>query len=161
MLNSFGTRSPLRVGKETYEIFRLEALEKAGVGTLSRLPFCLKILLENLLRNEDGRFVKKEDIENLARWNPRDEGQKEISFMPARVLLQDFTGIPAVADFAAMRDAMERMGGDPGKINPLLPAELVIDHSVQVDQFGSPDAFQANAKLEFGRNKERYAFLRW
>ncbi|MBI4458733.1 MAG: aconitate hydratase AcnA, partial [Acidobacteria bacterium] len=160
MLNSFGTRSPLRVGKETYEIFRLEALEKAGVGTLSRLPFCLKILLENLLRNEEGRFVKKQDIENLARWNPQ-AAQKEISFTPARVLLQDFTGVPAVADLAAMRDAIQQLGGNPKKINPLQPAELVIDHSVQVDYFGSAGAFQANAKLEFERNKERYAFLRW
>ncbi|OFW00703.1 MAG: aconitate hydratase 1 [Acidobacteria bacterium RIFCSPLOWO2_12_FULL_59_11] len=161
MLNSFGTRSPLRVGKETYEIFRLEALEKAGVSNLSRLPFCLKILLENLLRNEDGRFVKKEDIENLARWNPAEAVQREIAFTPARVLLQDFTGVPAVADLAAMRDAMERWGGNPKKINPLQPAELVIDHSVQVDYFGTAGAFQANAKLEFERNKERYAFLRW
>ena len=149
MLNSFGARQPLQVGSRTFEIFRLDALEKAGVGNPSRLPFCLKILLENLLRNEDGRFVKKEDIENLARWNPRAENQKEISFMPARVLLQDFTGVPAVVDLAAMRDAIERMGGDPRKINPLQPAELVIDHSVQVDYFGTPSAFQANADLEF------------
>ena len=150
----------MQVGKETYEIFRLEVLEKAGVGNLSHLPFCLKILLENLLRNEDGRFVKKEDIQNLARWNP-EAAQKEISFTPARVLLQDFTGVPAVADLAAMRDAIQQLDGDPKKINPLQPAELVIDHSVQVDYFGSAGAFQANAKLEFERNKERYAFLRW
>ncbi|MBI3895990.1 MAG: aconitate hydratase AcnA [Acidobacteria bacterium] len=160
MLNSFGSRSPLQVGKGTYEIYRLERLEKAGLGNLSRLPFCLKILLENLLRNEDGHSVKKEDIENLARWN-QEAAPKEISFTPARVLLQDFTGVPAVADLAAMRDAIERLGGNPKKINPLQPAELVIDHSVQVDYFGSPGAFQANAKLEFERNKERYAFLRW
>src|SRR3990170_1728504 len=161
MLNSFGSRRPLPVGTEVYEIFRLETLEKAGVGNLSRLPFCLKVLLENLLRNEDGRFVNKQDIEGLARWNPKAESRKEISFMPARVLLQDFTGVPAVADLAAMRDAIARMGGDPRKINPLQPAELVIDHSVQVDYFGTPDAFRANAKLEFERNQERYAFLRW
>lgn len=161
MLNSFGARQPLRVGSRTFDIFRLEALEKAGVGNSSRLPFCLKILLENLLRCEDGRFVKKEDIEGLARWKAGSEVQNEIAFMPARVLLQDFTGVPAVVDLAAMRDAMERMGGDPRKINPLQPAELVIDHSVQVDYFGTPQAFQENAALEFDRNKERYAFLRW
>ena len=161
MLNSFGSRGPLRVGARSVDIFRLEALEKAGVGNVSRIPFCLKILLENLLRNEDGRSVKKEDIENLARWDPASPSQKEIAFMPARVLLQDFTGVPAVADFAGMRDAMKRMGGDPKKINPLQPAELVIDHSVQVDYFGTANAFQANAKLELERNRERYAFLRW
>ncbi|OFV95865.1 MAG: aconitate hydratase 1 [Acidobacteria bacterium RIFCSPLOWO2_12_FULL_54_10] len=160
MLNSFGSRSSLSVGGKKYEIYRLDTLEKAGIGQLSRLPFCLKILLENLLRNEDGRFVKKQDIENLAKWDPSGP-QKEISFTPARVLLQDFTGVPAVADLAAMRDAIQKMGGDPKKINPLQPAELVIDHSVQVDYFGTADAFQQNAQLEFERNKERYAFLRW
>jgi len=161
MLNSFQSRTPLRVGAGSVDIFRLESLEKAGVGSVSRLPFCLKILLENLLRNEDGRSVKKDDIENLARWDPASPSRKEIAFMPARVLLQDFTGVPAVADFAVMRDAMARMGGDPKKINPLQPAELVIDHSVQVDYFGTAGAFAANAKLELERNRERYAFLRW
>ena len=161
MLNSFATRASLRAGAQDVDIFRLEALEKSGVGNVSRLPFCLKILLENLLRNEDGRSVKKDDIENLARWDPASPDRKEIAFRPARVLLQDFTGVPAVADFAGMRDAMARMGGDPRKINPLQPVELVIDHSVQVDFFGSPDAFQANARLELERNRERYAFLRW
>jgi len=161
MLNSFATRAPLRVGAQDVDIFRLEALEKFGTGNVSRLPFCLKILLENLLRNEDGRSVKKDDIENLACWEPSSPDRKEIAFRPARVLLQDFTGVPAVADFAGMRDAMARMGGDPRKINPLQPVELVIDHSVQVDYFGSPDAFQANARLELERNRERYAFLRW
>ena len=161
MLNSFQSRAPLRLGARAVDIFRLDTLEKAGVGNVSRLPFCLKILLENLLRNEDGRSVKKDDIENLARWDPASPSQKEIAFMPARVLLQDFTGVPAVADFAVMRDAMARMGGDPRKINPLQPAELVIDHSVQVDYFGTPSAFQDNAKLELERNRERYAFLRW
>ena len=161
MLNSFGSRTPLRLGASAVDIFWLDALEKAGVGNVSRLPFCLKILLENLLRNEDGRSVKKGDIENLARWDPASPSQKEIAFMPARVLLQDFTGVPAVADFAVMRDAMARMGGDPKKINPLQPAELVIDHSVQVDYFGTATAFQDNAKLELERNRERYAFLRW
>jgi aconitate hydratase len=160
MNNSFGSRSPLQVGGKSYDIFRLDVLEKQGVGKPSRLPYCLKVLLENLLRNEDGKFFKKQDIESLARWEPNGP-QKEISFMPARVLLQDFTGVPAVADFAAMRDAIKDMGGDPKKINPLLPAELVIDHSVQVDYFGTPDAFQKNIDLEFQRNKERYLFLRW
>ena len=161
MLNSFGSRQSLKVGSHTYEIYRLDSLEKTGVGNPSRLPFCLKILLENLLRCEDGRFVKKQDIEALAGWTPGSATENEIAFMPARVLLQDFTGVPAVADLASMRDAIQQMGGDPRKINPLQPAELVIDHSVQVDYFGTPDAFQANAKLEFERNKERYAFLRW
>ncbi|MBI2817637.1 MAG: aconitate hydratase AcnA [Acidobacteria bacterium] len=161
MLNSFGTRAPLKVGSHTYEIFCLENLEKTGVGNIFRLPFCLKILLENLLRREDGRFVKTQDIETLTNWKPGSDLETEIAFMPARVLLQDFTGVPAVADLASMRDAMERMGGDPRKINPLQPAELVIDHSVQVDYFGTPTAFEQNAKLEFDRNKERYAFLRW
>ena len=161
MLNSFSTRASLRAGAQDVDIFRLEALEKSGVRNVSRLPFCLKILLENLLRNEDGRSVRKDDIENLARWDPASPSRKEIAFRPARVLLQDFTGVPAVADFAGMRDAMARMGGDPRKINPLQPVELVIDHSVQVDFFGSPDAFQANARLELERNRERYAFLRW
>ena len=129
MLDSFGSCRPLRVGNHTLDIFRLRELEKQGVGNVSRLPFCLKILLENLLRNEDSRFVKKDDIAGLARWSAGAPVQKEIAFMPARVLLQDFTGVPAVADLAAMRDAMKRMGGAPQKINPLQPAELVIDHS--------------------------------
>jgi aconitate hydratase len=161
MNNSYGSRSSLQVGAKTYEIYRLDVLEKQGVGHASRLPFCLKVLLENLLRNEDGRFFKREDIASLAQWDPKATRQKEISFMPARVLLQDFTGVPAVADLAAMRDAIAAMGGDAKKINPLQPAELVIDHSVQVDYFGTPDAFQKNAALEFERNKERYMFLRW
>src|ERR1700690_480669 len=162
--NSFGTRAALKVGGESFDIFRLEALERAGVGKASRLPYSLKVLLENLLRHEDGRFVHAEDIRALATWDPSGAGgasEKEISFMPARVLLQDFTGVPAVVDLAAMRDAMRHLGGDPKKINPLLPAELVIDHSVQVDQFGSAGAFLFNADLEMQRNIERYAFLRW
>ncbi|MBI3934107.1 MAG: aconitate hydratase, partial [Acidobacteria bacterium] len=161
MLDSFGSRGKLQVGQDSVGLFRLEALQKAGFGNVSRLPFCLKILLENLLRHEDGRFVKRDDIAKLAKWNPQSKEQNEIAFMPARVLLQDFTGVPAVADLAAMRDAIARMGGDPKKINPLQPAELVIDHSVQVDYFGTPDAFRRNAELEFERNKERYLFLRW
>ncbi len=162
--NSFATRAALKVGSESFEIYRLNALERSGVGKPSRLPFSLKVLLENLLRHEDGRFVHAEDIRALATWDPTSaEGasEKEISFMPARVLLQDFTGVPAVVDLAAMRDAMRHLGGDPKKINPLLPAELVIDHSVQVDQFGAAGAFLFNADLEMKRNIERYAFLRW
>ena len=159
-LNSFGSRSTLRVGDRSYEIHRLDALEKAGFA-VGRLPFSLKILAENLLRLEDGAAVRRADVEALARWEPGAAPAHEIAFMPARVLLQDFTGVPAVVDLAAMRDAMRQLGGDPARINPLLPAELVIDHSVQVDAFGSATAFQANADLEFERNRERYAFLRW
>jgi aconitate hydratase len=159
--NSFGTRDTLPVDGKSYEIFRLSALEKKGVGHVSKLPFSLRVLLENLLRQEDGRFVRPGDIEALAGWDPNAATQKEISFMPARVLLQDFTGVPAVVDFAAMREAIRTLGGDPKKVNPLLPAELVIDHSVQVDKFGSDMAFAFNAELEFQRNIERYAFLRW
>jgi aconitate hydratase len=162
--NSFSTRSALRSGDESSEIYRLNALERAGVGNVARLPFSLKVLLENLLRHEDERFVFADDIRALAGWDPSSaEGatEKEISFMPARVLLQDFTGVPAVVDLAAMREAMRTLGGDPKKINPLLPAELVIDHSVQVDKFGTAGAFAFNADLEMQRNIERYAFLRW
>ncbi len=159
--NTFGTRKTLKVDGSSFEIFRLETLERNRVGQVSRLPFSLKVLLENLLRQEDGRFVRAADIEALARWQASAGSQNEIAFMPARVLLQDFTGVPAVVDLAAMREAMRRMGGDPKKINPLLPAELVIDHSVQVDRFGSGQAFAFNAELEFQRNIERYAFLRW
>jgi len=160
-VNSFGTRTPLAVGGRTYQMFSLPALERAGFPEIARLPFSLKILLENLLRHEDGRFVKPADVEALARWNVKGTAQKEISFAPARVLLQDFTGVPAVVDLAAMRDGIARLGGDPNKVNPLQPVELVIDHSVQVDYFGQANAFQLNAELEFARNKERYAFLRW
>jgi len=162
--NSFSTRGPLRSGDESFEIYRLNVLERAGVGNVARLPFSLKVLLENLLRHEDERFVFADDIRALAGWDPSAaEGatEKEISFMPARVLLQDFTGVPAVVDLAAMREAMRALGGDPTKINPLLPAELVIDHSVQVDKFGVAGAFAFNADLEMQRNIERYAFLRW
>jgi aconitate hydratase len=156
--NSFGARSKLRVGNGEYEYFRLASLEGQGVGAVPRLPFSTKILLENLLRQEDGRRVSPGDIAYVARGAAE---AKEISFMPARVLLQDFTGVPAVVDLAAMRDALAAMGADPNRANPLLPADLVIDHSVQVDRFGSPDAFQFNALLEFQRNRERYILLRW
>src|SRR6476660_4402123 len=160
-LNSFGTRTPIQVAGRTVQIYSLPALQASGFPEIARLPYSMKILLENLLRHEDGRFVKPADIEALARWDVKTGGQKEISFAPARVLLQDFTGVPAVVDLAAMRDGIVRLGGDPNKVNPLQPVELVIDHSVQVDYFARADAFQLNAELEFSRNKERYAFLRW
>ena len=160
-VNSFGTRTTLQVGARRVQIFSLAALEAAGFPEVARLPFSMKILLENALRHEDGRFVKAADIEALARWDVKGSAQKEISFAPARVLLQDFTGVPAVVDLAAMRDGIVRLGGNPDKVNPLQPVELVIDHSVQVDYFGQVNAFELNAELEFSRNKERYAFLRW
>ena len=158
--NSFNTRDTLSVGAQTFEIHRLEKLEKQGLGSLAQLPFSLRILLENLLRFEDNRFVHAEDISALAKWTPNGP-QKETAFMPARVLLQDFTGVPAVVDLATMREAMQKLGGNPKRINPLFPAELVIDHSVQVDSFGNSQAFGLNAELEFQRNIERYEFLRW
>jgi aconitate hydratase len=162
--NSFSARASLRVGNDSFEIHRLDAVGRAGVGNVARLPFSLKVLLENLLRHEDDRFVHADDIRALAGWDPSSAAgatEKEVSFMPARVLLQDFTGVPAVVDLAAMRDAIRALGGDAKKINPLLPAELVIDHSVQVDKFGGADSFAFNASLEMERNIERYAFLRW
>jgi aconitate hydratase len=157
--NSFDAKATLSVGDRSFEIFRLDALQSRF--DVARLPFSLKILLENLLRNEDGETIRAADVEALARWDAQAAPSEEIAFTPARVVMQDFTGVPAVVDLAAMRDAMAAMGGDAGKINPLVPAELVIDHSVQVDEFGTRYAFDANAKLEFERNKERYAFLRW
>ncbi len=159
-MDSFRSRSTLKVAGKEYEIFRLDVLDKQGIST-KHLPFSLRILLENLLRTEDGRNVKPEDIRALASWNSKTKSEKEIAFTPSRVLMQDFTGVPAVVDLAAMRDAMKNLGGDPALINPLQPAELVIDHSVQVDEFGKPAALALNAELEFIRNKERYAFLRW
>ena len=159
MADSFDTRSTLAAGGAEYEIFRLDRL--AGRFDPGRLPFSLKILLENLLRHEDGSGVTAGDVEALAGWDPRAEPSTEIAFTPSRVLLQDFTGVPAVVDLAAMRDAMRTLGGDPSKINPLSPVELVIDHSVQVDRFASRDALARNNEIEFERNRERYAFLRW
>ncbi|MBO0912280.1 MAG: aconitate hydratase AcnA, partial [Acidobacteria bacterium] len=159
-MDSFGSRSTLKVGGREYQISRLDSLDKQGIPT-AHLPFSLRILLENLLRREDGRTVKPEDIRALASWSARTKSEKEIAFTPSRVLMQDFTGVPAVVDLAAMRDAMKQLGGDPRLINPLEPAELVIDHSVQVDEFGKPTALALNAELEFQRNQERYAFLRW
>ena len=160
-VDSFGTRKVLTVDGESYDIFRLDLLAKAGFKNVSRLPVSLKVLLENLLRQEDNHHVYKADIEALANWDAKVKSGKEIAFMPARVLMQDLTGVPAVVDLAAMREAMKRLGGDPKKINPLAPVDLVIDHSVQVDYFGSADAFQKNSEIEFERNVERYAFLRW
>jgi aconitate hydratase len=160
MRDHFGSRSTFNAGGRELHLARLDALEKRGFS-LTRLPYALRILLENLLRREDGAVVQAEEIEALAKWDPKAEPSREIAFMPARVLLQDFTGVPAVVDLAAMRDAMAAMGGDPRKINPLQPVELVIDHSVQVDEYGSAAAFLINAEKEFERNRERYAFLRW
>src|SRR5688572_13854045 len=157
--NSFDARADFDVGGHSYEIYRLDALQSKY--DVARLPFSLKVLLENVLRNEDGIGVRKEDVEAIATWDHRAEPSQEIAFTPARVVMQDFTGVPAIVDLAAMRDAMADLGGDPAKINPLVPAELVIDHSVQVDAFGSRDAFRINAEREFERNQERYAFLRW
>src|SRR5690606_17911337 len=159
-MDSFGTASELRVGDKTFRFFSLRKLGQHGFD-VDRLPFSLRILLENLLRNEDGTTVNKADIEALAGWKPYADGQKEIAFTPARVLMQDFTGVPAIVDLAAMRDAMARLGGDPAKINPLQPLELVIDHSIQADAFGRPDAMRINTELDYKRNGERYAFLKW
>src|SRR6266481_4695897 len=159
-MNTFASRSKLRVNGQEYEIYRLDALEKHGFPP-HRLPYSMRILLENLLRAENGRSVTADDIRFLADWKPQAVPDKEIAFTPARVLMQDFTGVPAVVDLGAMRDAMKKMGGDPRLINPLQPAELVIDHSVQVDEFATVGAFATNAQFEFVRNKERYAFLRW
>jgi aconitate hydratase len=160
MKDSFASRATLKVGSRSYRIVRLKALETGGTR-LDRLPFALRILLENLLRREDGETVTADDVQALVRWDPKAEPDREIAFMPARVLLQDFTGVPAIVDLAAMRDAIRALRGDPRKINPLQPVELVIDHSVQVDAFGGADAFRVNAEREFERNHERYAFLRW
>ena len=157
--NSFGAKDTLAVGEREYEIFRLDALQQRY--DVSRLPFSLKVLLENLLRTEGNGSVSAQDIEALASWDAKAQPSKEIAFTPARVLMQDLTGVPAVVDLAAMRDAMAEMGGDPARINPLAPAELVIDHSVQVDAFGTREAFRLNAEREFERNRERYTFLRW
>src|ERR1700735_4601323 len=157
--NSFGAASTLTVGGSQYRYYALEALEKRGAN-IPPLPYSIKILLENLLRTENGATVKPSDIEYVAAWKIGAQA-KEINFSPARVLLQYFTGVPCVVDLAAMRDALRDMGADPKRANPLIPADLVIDHSVQVDQFGSTGAFEFNALLEFQRNQERYAFLRW
>ncbi|HNC74402.1 MAG TPA: aconitase family protein, partial [Elusimicrobiota bacterium] len=157
--NSFGTKVHLTPGGPHY--FRLPTLEEKGVANVSRLPYSIRILLENALRNEDGRLVTRKDVETLLHWVPKNLPEKEIPFIAARVLLQDFTGVPVVVDLAAMRDAARAVGVDPKKINPLFPVDLVIDHSVQVDAFGSAAAFTANVETEYARNRERYVFLKW
>ncbi len=156
-----GVRGTLEVSGGRATIYRLDRLEKAGLGKISRLPFSIKVLLEAVLRNVDGFLVKQDDVAALAAWNAKSPAAREVPFKPARVILQDFTGVPAVVDLAAMRAAIERLGGDPAKINPLVPVDLVIDHSVQVDFFGTPEALERNAAIEFERNRERYEFLRW
>src|SRR3990170_3215035 len=160
-LDSFGSRATLDVGGRSFGMFRLDALERGGVGHASRLPHSLRILLENLLRNEDRRSVTRDDIVALASWDPAQRVEREVAFRPARVLLQDLTGVPCVVDLAAMRDAIKELGGDPNLINPLQAVDLVIDHSVQVDEYGTSRAFLHNARLELERNRERYALLRW
>ena len=159
--NPFGARGTLETASGPAVIYRLEAIEKSGIGKVSRLPFSIKVLLESVLRNCDGTLVTEADVVGLANWNAQSPVAREVPFKPARVILQDFTGVPAVVDLAAMRSAMQRLGGDPAKINPLVPVDLVIDHSVQVDEFGHPSALARNAEIEFERNRERYEFLRW
>ena len=160
-LNSFGARASLTAGGGSVDYFSLAALDTSGVATIDRLPFSIRILLENLLRNEDGRLVRADEVRQLGAWDAAAPAAREVPYMPARVLLQDFTGVPAVVDLAAMREAMRRLGGDPRRINPQIPADLVIDHSVQVDRFGATAAFAENGALEYERNRERYEFLRW
>jgi aconitate hydratase len=161
-IDSFKSRQTLQVGTKTYTYYAIPEAEKNGLPDASRLPFSMKVLLENLLRFEDDRSVKKADIEAVTRWlDNRGKVETEIAFRPSRVLMQDFTGVPAVVDLAAMRDAMVALGGDPKKINPLVPVDLVIDHSVIVDEFGTPKALADNVALEYERNGERYTFLKW
>ncbi|HEY2480812.1 MAG TPA: aconitase family protein, partial [Caulobacteraceae bacterium] len=161
-LDSLKTRRQLKVGKQTYDFYSLAAAEEAGLSGISRLPVTMKILLENLLRNEDGASVREDDLRAIAAWlDNKGAVQHEIAFRPARVLMQDFTGVPAVVDLAAMRDALAKLGGDPERINPLNPVDLVIDHSVMVDHFGTSKSFAENVAREYERNIERYRFLRW
>ena len=159
--DSLGVRRTLSVNGKNFDYFSLKAAEEKGVGSITRLPYSMKVLLENLLRYEDGRSVTTDDIKAAASWDGKPNADDEIAFRPARVLLQDLTGVPAVVDLAAMREAMVKIGGDVQKINPLCPVDLVIDHSVMIDNFGTPDAFKQNVDLEFSRNQERYEFLRW
>src|SRR4051795_1308812 len=161
--DSFGAKGTLDVDGTSYEIFRLSAVTGEGIAddAVRSLPFSLKVLLENLLRTEDGANITADDVRALATWDPEAEPDTEIQFTPARVIMQDFTGVPCVVDLATMREAMQELGGDPGRINPLAPAEMVIDHSVIIDVFGSADAFERNVDFEYSRNKERYQFLRW
>src|SRR6476469_2855837 len=161
-LDSFKCAKTLTVGAKSYIYYSLPEAEKHGLRGISQLPFSMRVLLENLLRHEDGRTVTKEDIQNISAWlNDKGKAGKEIGFRPARVLMQDFTGVPAVVDLAAMRGGMKALGGDPTKINPLVPVDLVIDHSVIVDEYGSPKSLTQNVDLEYSRNGERYNFLRW
>ena len=160
-LDSFKCCRTLKVGAKSYAYYSLPIAEKNGLKGISRLPFSMKVLLENLLRNEDGRTVTKEDIQAVAAWLKTKSSDREIAFRPARVLMQDFTGVPAVVDLAAMRDAMNLLGGDPKKINPLVPVDLVIDHSVIVNFFGNAGAFKKNVDEEYKQNQERYKFLKW
>src|SRR6266436_4756060 len=160
-MNTFNSQSTLKVGTTGFEYFSLENAEKAGAGPVSKLPFSLKVMLENLLRFEDGQTVTADDIRALVSSPSAKRLEKEIAFRPARVLMQDFTGVPAIVDLATMRDEIKHLGGDPKKINPLQQVDLVIDHSVQVDQFGTPAAFSFNADRELERNRERYIFLKW
>src|SRR6185437_15570725 len=155
-VNSFGARNTLNVGDKSYTIYRLDA-----VPNTAKLPYCLKVLAENLLRNEDGANITKQHIEAIANWDPNAEPSIEIQYTPARVVMQDFTGVPCIVDLATMREAVSALGGDPEKINPLAPAELVIDHSVIADVFGTLGSFERNVELEYERNGERYQFLRW
>ncbi|MCL6647348.1 MAG: aconitate hydratase, partial [Chloroflexi bacterium] len=157
----FGARATLDVGGQTVTIYRLEALQKAGLTDLDRLPFTVRILLENLLRRAEHGAAPPDQVETLAAWGRRQESDRELSFLPARVVLQDFTGVPCVVSLASMRDAIAQIGGDPQWVNPLMPVDLVIDHSVQVDAFGTPLALRINAEREFERNRERYEFLKW
>src|SRR6201987_2693900 len=160
-LDSFKCARPLKVGSKTYAYYSLPVAEKNGLKGISRLPFSMKVLLENLLRNEDGRSVTKDDLLGVAQWLKTKTSEREVAFRPARVLMQDFTGVPAVVDLAAMRDAMKKLGGDPKKINPLVPVDLVIDHSVAVNYFGNNNAFKKNVEEEYRQNQERYQFLKW
>ena len=158
---NFDPRDALKVGKESYVIYRLDSLEKMGIAEIGRLPFSIRVLLENLLRSSFSGTGTLDDVKRLAAWKPDGKDRKSIPFMPARVVLQDFTGVPAVVDLAAMRSAIARMGGNPSLINSVVPADLVIDHSVQVDYYGTGDAYQLNTKLETERNIERYSTLKW
>nr|MBA2717421.1 aconitate hydratase [Propionibacteriales bacterium] len=159
-VDSFGASEELTVGERAYRIYRLARVSEAGFD-VATLPYSLKVLLENLLRTEDGANTTADDVRALAGWDPDSEPHREIQFTPARVIMQDFTGVPCVVDLATMREAMQDLGGDPAKINPLVPAELVIDHSVVADVFGTRGAFERNVEIEYERNRERYQFLRW
>ena len=159
--DTLNSKKTLQANGKTYHYFDINAVADKGWGDLSKLPFSLKVLLENLLRFEDGDSVTGADIEAVMRWLEQKRSDKEINYRPARVLMQDFTGVPGVVDLAAMRDAIKKAGGDPGRINPLTPVDLVIDHSVMVDKFGNPQAFEENVEIEYQRNRERYQFLRW